>query len=626
MADAGFRLTVEGEREFKSALAAIDAQIKTNKAELKLLTEQYALNGDGLDGLAAKQKKLEESYQAQAEKVRLLEEQYRQSADAYGENDTAVMKLKDSLLAAQTALASMANEQEKNQRAMDAAWESMERQKAALAAYDETVRELGGAFAETDAVMEENSERLAELAEQYDSLGDRSGDLRKKQENLKQQNELLNSGMETQRKKIDALNTGLKEAEKLFGGNSDEVADYKKKIDAATSELEEMERQIGENNEALKSTADDGGNALADILGKVTDMTGLQIPDGIKNMIGGIDGATAAFGGWAAAIGAAAGLVKETQAALIETADKYKSLYSDAQTLGIDTTEYQKLQYALTMVGVESSELGGLIDALNGKIKEAHDVIGDYAGNMEDLKYATEEEREAVTEAMNRWNDYGVALYDQNGELRNTIDIFYELIAAYEQYGNGTERITKMQDIFGESASKLNPLVDAGAANLKKFAEHAEEAGVVLDEVAVNRLYELSTAAEITAKKTEVLSDKWKLFWHDLTDIGNWGSGNLSQSASGLWDSITGLFQKGYATGTYNHPGGYAVVGERGPEIVDLPRGSKVYPNGEIPDGMGGTVNYINVSIPASDIKEFNDIIRIVQSQRQSIRSGYVGR
>ncbi len=622
MADAGFRLTVEGEKEFKSALAAIDAQIKTNKAELKLLTEQYALSDDSMDGLVEKQKKLGEAYEAQAEKVRLLEEQYRQSADAYGENDAAVLKLKDSMIAAQTALASMANEQEKNQRAMDSAWESMERQKAALTEYDETVRQLDNALAGIDAGMEENSRRLAELAERYDSLGDSSGDLRKKQENLKQQNELLTSGMEAQKKKIDALNTGLRESEKLFGSGSDEVADYKKKIDAATSELEEMERQIGENNEALKSTADDGGNALADILGKVTDMTGIELPDGIKNMIGGIDDATAAFGGWTVAIGAAAGLVKETQAALIETADKYKSLYSDAQTLGIDTTEYQKLQYALTMVGVESSELGGMIDALNGKIKEAHDVIGDYAGNMDALKYATEEEREAVVEAMNQWNEYGVALYDQNGELRDTIDIFYELIAAYEQYGNGTERITKMQDIFGESASKLNPLVDAGAANLKKFAEHAEEAGVVLDEVAVNRLYELSTAAEITAKKTEVLSDKWKLFWHDLTDIGNWGSGNLSQSASSLWDSITGLFSKGYATGTYNHPGGYAVVGERGPEIVDLPRGSKVYPNGEYPDGMGGGANVWNISINASSVREFNDIVKIVQSARQSMRMG----
>ena len=622
MADAGFRLTIEGERDFKSALAAIDQQIKTNKAELKLLAEQYALSDDSMNGLIEKQKKLGEAYEAQAEKVQLLEEQYDRAAETYGENDAAVLKLKDSLLAAQTALAAMSNEQEKNQRALDAAWESMERQKTALTEYDETVRQLDSTLEKMDASVKENSSRLEELAEQYDSLGDRSGDLRKKQENLKDQNDLLNTGMETQKKKIDLLNTGLREAEKLFGENSDEVADYKKKINAATSELEEMERQIGENNEALKDTAEDGGNALADILGEVSDMTGIEIPEGITKMIGGIDGATAAFGGWAAAIGAAAGLVKETQQALIETADKYKNLYSDAQTLGIDTTEYQKLQYALTMVGVESSELGGFIDALNGKIKEAHDVIGDYAGNMENLRYATDEERKAVTDAMNQWSEYGVALYDQNGELRDTIDIFYELIAAYEQYGNKTERITKMQDIFGESASKLNPLVDAGAANLKKFAEHAEKAGVVLDEVAVNRLYELSTAAEITAKKTEVLSDKWKLFWHDLTDIGNWGSGNLSQSASGLWDSITGLFQKGYATGTYNHPGGYAVVGERGPEIVDLPRGSKVYPNGEIPDGMGGGPNVWNISINASSVREFNDIVKMAQSARQSLRMG----
>lgn len=40
-----------------------------------------------------------------------------------------------------------------------------------------------------------------------------------------------------------------------------------------------------------------------------------------------------------------------------------------------------------------------------------------------------------------------------------------------------------------------------------------------------------------------------------------------------------------YAGGTSFHPGGLALVGERGPELVNLPRGSKVHPNGS---GMGG--------------------------------------
>lgn len=78
-----------------------------------------------------------------------------------------------------------------------------------------------------------------------------------------------------------------------------------------------------------------------------------------------------------------------------------------------------------------------------------------------------------------------------------------------------------------------------------------------------------------------------------------------------------------YASGTYNHPGGYAVVGEKGPEIVELPRGSRVYPNGTVPQMSESNVYHI--TIPARDIREFNDIIRIAQGQRQSIRMGYAG-
>lgn len=45
-----------------------------------------------------------------------------------------------------------------------------------------------------------------------------------------------------------------------------------------------------------------------------------------------------------------------------------------------------------------------------------------------------------------------------------------------------------------------------------------------------------------------------------------------------------------YADGTSFHPGGLAMVGERGPELVNLPRGSRVYPHGTGPSGGGGNV------------------------------------
>ncbi|WP_408585910.1 hypothetical protein [Novosphingobium sp.] len=45
-----------------------------------------------------------------------------------------------------------------------------------------------------------------------------------------------------------------------------------------------------------------------------------------------------------------------------------------------------------------------------------------------------------------------------------------------------------------------------------------------------------------------------------------------------------------YADGTSFHPGGLAMVGERGPELVNLPRGSRVWPHGQGPGGGGGNV------------------------------------
>jgi hypothetical protein len=46
----------------------------------------------------------------------------------------------------------------------------------------------------------------------------------------------------------------------------------------------------------------------------------------------------------------------------------------------------------------------------------------------------------------------------------------------------------------------------------------------------------------------------------------------------------------GFANGTNFAPGGLALVGERGPELVNLPRGSQVIPNSQLRDGGGQVV------------------------------------
>lgn len=51
-----------------------------------------------------------------------------------------------------------------------------------------------------------------------------------------------------------------------------------------------------------------------------------------------------------------------------------------------------------------------------------------------------------------------------------------------------------------------------------------------------------------------------------------------------------------YANGTNFHPGGMAIVGERGPELLRLPRGSAVTPNNKL-GGMGGTTIVQNINV-----------------------------
>ena len=85
-------------------------------------------------------------------------------------------------------------------------------------------------------------------------------------------------------------------------------------------------------------------------------------------------------------------------------------------------------------------------------------------------------------------------------------------------------------------------------------------------------------------------------------------NGNYYDSTTGMW---TGNYGRN-AGGTDNWRGGLTWVGEAGPELVDLPRGSKVL-NAQDSRKMG-TVYIGSIVIDAKNVKEFNDIVRMAQT------------
>ena len=73
------------------------------------------------------------------------------------------------------------------------------------------------------------------------------------------------------------------------------------------------------------------------------------------------------------------------------------------------------------------------------------------------------------------------------------------------------------------------------------------------------------------------------------------------------------------ASGTDYFGGGKTWVGEEGPELVTLPRGSKITPAGEAGAAFGEVNNYY-ITIDAKSVSDFNRVVELAQQQKMATR------
>lgn len=71
------------------------------------------------------------------------------------------------------------------------------------------------------------------------------------------------------------------------------------------------------------------------------------------------------------------------------------------------------------------------------------------------------------------------------------------------------------------------------------------------------------------------------------------------------------------ATGTDFFSGGRTWVGEAGPELVTLPRGSKITPEKDVP---GKVTKIFNITIDAKNVRDFNRVVELVEAQQMATR------
>lgn len=104
----------------------------------------------------------------------------------------------------------------------------------------------------------------------------------------------------------------------------------------------------------------------------------------------------------------------------------------------------------------------------------------------------------------------------------------------------------------------------------------------------------------------------------------------MNRTMSGMGNMMSGGTKiPGYATGTSNHPGGLALVGEQGAELVSLPRGSRVYTNRESRQLLGDTQaapsgDTYQIYVNVDHLDDVQQLIFMAKEARRMERMGKV--
>ena len=119
MADSfGLKIGLEGEKEFKKALAEINQSFKVLGSEMKLATSQFDKNDKSVEALAARNKVLRKEIDEQTTKIDTLRKALQNAATSFGENDRRTQNWQIQLKNVEAALNDMNRELDENEKAI----------------------------------------------------------------------------------------------------------------------------------------------------------------------------------------------------------------------------------------------------------------------------------------------------------------------------------------------------------------------------------------------------------------------------------------------------------------------------------------------------------------------------
>lgn len=245
---------------------------------------------------------------------------------------------------------------------------------------------------------------------------------------LRQKMALLKESSSKSKKDIEDLKKALDDMKaKGIDQTSAEYRELEREITIAEAKQKSLNKEI-RKLEASTSTLGQASQKMADF-GNATTKAGESLR-GLSMVAGAVDLALAGL------------TVKAGQ-----TADDLNTL---SKVTGISTDELQKYKYSADLLDVSVETIA------KSQVK------------LKKSMYSAQQGSSAMAEA---FATLGVNIEDSNGQLRNQDEVFNESIKALGQMENETQRDALAMQIFGKSASELNPLIEDNGETFQKVSD-----------------------------------------------------------------------------------------------------------------------------------------------------------
>lgn len=189
----------------------------------------------------------------------------------------------------------------------------------------------------------------------------------------------------------------------------------------------------------------------------------------------------------------------------------------------------------------------------------------------------------------------------------------------------------KIQSVFGSIGGKagfLQTVFETVGPAISAVLSTAWEVVSPILDLALTGIDLFASAVEWAFPYIQgILEGVWSVIEPIISGIGK-GIGALSSGVEKVKgflfgeDGSSGAEVGHNATGTSYWRGGYSVVGEHGPELVNLPGGSRVFSNTDSRNMLAGTGGYgnIQIHIDKMEIRSDGDIDRVAQALADKLK------